>query len=208
MRAQTLESLPDSHNTESELDQSYYSEICDSLVQSFTSNDSMKSVVTEKKIRPEISDQLEKCISKSLKYNEPLTSMQSTLQIMNQVPGSRFQLPQTKYKIRQTIRSSFDIEMHYECQRCGLYTGISKSLVKTTQIYCTHCNHTILKTAYNFFIYIPLKQQLVESIRKNWASIVNFKQTKRDEHFISDAHDGHIIKKKTKQSFQNHSTFH
>lgn len=43
--------------------------------------------------------------------------------------------------------------------------------------------------------YIPLKHQLVESIQRNWESIVLFKQINREENYISDIHDGHIFKK-------------
>lgn len=189
----TLGSLPDTQS-ENEIDQSYFSEICDSFHSlSFSSNDSKKNDVhSGKKIRPEVFDQVAKCVKKSLKYNEPSTSIESALKIMNEVPGSRFQLPQTKYKFRQAIGPSIDIEMHYKCQRCGLCTGVSKSSAVKSELDCSNCNCTITKTADNFFMYIPLKQQLVESIRRNWESIVLFKQIKREKMFISDIHDGHI----------------
>lgn len=193
-RNRTLEGLSDSQNTGSGTDQSYFSQINDSLMQSFTSIDSTKSVVSQLLIRPDVSDQLAKCIRKGLKHQEPLTSIESSLKIMNEVPGARYQLPETKYKIRQTIHPGFDIDLHYKCQRCGLYTGVPKSLVNKIQLNCPHCECNILKTADNFFVYIPIKQQLVESIRKNWTSILCFKQRKRDENFISDIHDGHIVK--------------
>lgn len=192
----TLESLPDTQS-ENEIDQSYFSEICDSFNSlSFSSNDSKQNDVHCKKIvRPEVFDQVAKCVKKSLKYNEPSTSIESTLKILNEVPGSRFHLPHTKYKFRQAIGPPIDIEMHYRCQRCGFCTGIPKSSATKTELDCSHCNCTISKTADNFFMYIPLKQQLVESIRRNWESIVLFKQIKREENFISDIHDGYILKK-------------
>lgn len=110
----TLGSLPDTQS-ENEIDQSYFSEICDSFnTLSFSSNDSKKNELhSEKVIRPEVFDQVAKCVKKGLKYNEPLTSIESALKIMNEVPGSRFQLPHTKYKFRQAIGPAIDIEMHY-----------------------------------------------------------------------------------------------
>lgn len=67
---------------------------------------------------------------------------------------------------------------------------------------CQYCEFNIKKSLHNFFIYIPVQQQLEASIEQNWESIFDFKQTEREEQCIADIHDG-LICRKINDTFPN-----
>ncbi|KAG4069589.1 hypothetical protein HA402_005127 [Bradysia odoriphaga] len=56
------------------------------------------------------------------------------------------------------------------------------------------CDTILKKTETNFFVYLPLEKQIVQSINRNWEAIKNFDTSNRDNDNISDAHDGDILK--------------
>lgn len=153
---------------------------------SFDSNDSRKSTELVPRIRPEIAQQVEKCLTNGLKYNQPLTCLENSMKILNQAPCVKFQLPETKYKIKQSIDPAFEYEMHYHCKKCQLYTGFPRKQAIKIALVCTHCDDIIEKKSNKFFIYIPLRQQLKSSIKKHWDSILRFQNSdERDENSIN-----------------------
>lgn len=162
---------------------------------SFNSNDSTEKLCPlAKKFRPEVTDQMEKVVLNALKYNVPQTCIENSLKILNEVPGSKFHLPETKYKMRQTIEPVFEFEVHYKCEKCKIYTGIQRKQATSNHINCKQCNGAFDRKTNEFFIYIPLEQQLRLSIEKNFNSIVQFKNSHRDGNNVSDPRDGTVLK--------------
>lgn len=173
---------------------SCYSEMSGSLMLSFNSSDS-SVCETVPTTRPEVAKQLEKCVLNGMKYNNPLTCLESSVRILNEAPGAKFQLPETKYQVRRAIEPAFEFEFHYECKKCDTFSGIPSKGANKEQAVCVYCGDIIEKKSDNFFIYIPLQQQLQKSIRDNWDSIIRFRETERDENYVCDVRDGSICKK-------------
>lgn len=141
-------------------------------------------------VRVEIATQLQQSVANAIKHKNSLSCLEDTIKIVNETPGAHFLLPKTKYMIRKSIKRRFVYEMHYECEKCNNFTGIEREESIKIQIECVHCKTPIKKKADNFFIYIPIKQQLEESIQKNWKSINDFKSSTRSDDYISDIHSG------------------
>lgn len=174
------------------LDLSLLSHISDNQHLSFNTNDSVCSDLSDStsNIHPVVVKQLTKIIENKLDYHLPLTCMKKQVKLLNETPGSRFKLPETTYEIRKTMKPKFVHEFHYECARCKNYT--INNHPQSPELICQHCNVSLEKTLHNFFVYVPLQQQLKASIEKNWESIFNFNQTEREEQYIADIHDGLI----------------
>lgn len=164
---------------------------------SFNSNDSTEKMEPETEYRPEVSKQVEKVVLNALKYNNPFTSIEKSIKILNEVPGSKFHLPESKYKIRKIVHPAFDFEVHYKCKKCQIYTLSPSKQAQNSPTKCTQCGSTLEEKGEDFFIYIPLQQQLRQSIIKNFDSIIQFKDAQRDQddQFISDIRDASIHKK-------------
>lgn len=172
---------------------SYFSHISDEQIISFNSNDSVsfETEESDSRVNTEVAKQIGKCLENTLDFNSPLTCLRKNIEIINDTPGIKVELPATMFKIRKTIKPAFRHEFHYACHLCENYT-LDDRKCKSDQIACDYCDGTIKKSSHNFFVYIPLKQQLMASIEKNWESILDFKCRKRDTKFISDIHDGVI----------------
>lgn len=85
--------------------------------------------------------------------------------------------------------------MHYKCQKCKKYTTIN-SVIKSSQVQCKNveCGVIIEKKGDNFFIYIPLAQQLQQSIKMHFDSIQRIRGRPKTD-CISDIHDGENCRK-------------
>lgn len=180
---------------ESGLNTSCFSQLNEGHMLSFDSNNSEKSIESIPRIRPEIAQQVEKILMNGLKHNQPLTCIESSVKILNQAPGVKYQLPESKYKIKQSIEPTFEYEMYYFCKKCQLHSCFARKQVIKCSLVCTHCGNSIKKEPNNFFIYIPLRQQLEASITKYWDSIFRFQNSyEKDENYICDVRDGSICK--------------
>lgn len=75
--------------------------------------------------------------------------------IVNSTPGSVIKVPETKYLIKKCIEPKFKLETHAKCRRCLNYYGNTCS-----EIRCNSCDIPIKATNSDYFIYIPVKEQL------------------------------------------------
>lgn len=116
-------------------------------------------------------------------------------------------MPESTHLIDRMHKPIFDYEIHYKCQRCQAYTALH-SAMKLNEVKCkdSKCAVNIVKKADNFFIYIPLAQQIRESIGKHFDYIMNHRERERTER-ISDVHDGYICKKIDTENQHSIKTF-
>lgn len=103
------------------------------------------------------------------------------------------QLPTHKKQILKLFRENRDmIEVFYfiRCAKCSKI--VEKNSVNMDEVKC--CDMILKKTETNFFVYMPLEKQIIQSIGNNWRAIKNFDTTNKDDNSISDVHDGDILK--------------
>lgn len=76
-----------------------------------------------------------------------------------------------------------------KCKICGKSTKIIPD--QKQGVVC--CDELLKMNETNFFVILPIKGQIVESVRKNWDQISKF-DTSGDPHAYNDAHDGEILR--------------
>lgn len=146
----------------------------------------------------EVTSELNKTIAIALKNNSSLSCLEQTLQRINDTPGARYQLPATKYLIKKAVSSSIPIEFHVKC-KCGIYTATTSS---KESVNCKMCSEQLNMSKSNFFVYIPIKNQLQKIIEDNWETVIatTSKEPTQDEY--SDIYDCNIYTN-LKQKFTN-----
>lgn len=73
--------------------------------------------------------------------------------------------------------------------------NISRFSVWRKKKNCSDCSRELKLRETNFFTYIPTKEQIIESIRKNFSSIIKYNENVSVESdCIRDIHDGEIYK--------------
>lgn len=104
------------------------------------------------------------------------------------------QLPTHKKQILKLFRENKDIIEVIYFIRCGKCNKIvEKNSENVEKVMC--CDTVLKKTETNFYVYMPLGKQIIQSINHNWDYIKNFDTAAKDTDDISDAHDGEILKK-------------
>lgn len=102
--------------------------------------------------------------------------------------------PTSDYKIRKQFTAFMQYEYKYfiYCSKCKLYIGIDSNV--DTRI-CTNCEDHLKLTETNFFVYIPIKQQIMSTLLIHYENIMKYKaEMEMSEVFMSDIHNGLVFK--------------
>lgn len=83
------------------LNVSCFSHISDNEMISFDSNDSNEKFEPVRGYRPEVTSQIKKVVLNALKHNNPYGCIENSIEILNEVPGAKFMLPTSKFKIKK-----------------------------------------------------------------------------------------------------------
>lgn len=99
--------------------------------------------------------------------------------------------------LRKTIPPAFKFEYHVECPKCHIYSAISSGDKNSKSVQCNKCNTLVTRKATNFFIYIPLEQQMTKITSENFEVIMQYREgwnCHKNADVISDARDGRIFR--------------
>lgn len=115
--------------------------------------------------------------------------------IVNSTPNSSVKVPCTKYKIQKAIQPIFTLKFNIQCKGC---LNIIESSRNTAE--CDKCEVT-LKTANSYyFIHIPIKEQLKDSLNCNIVEILNYHSTAlSNQDQITDIHNSETYKNAQKK---------
>lgn len=145
---------------------------------------------------------VKKAVQHYLKYNLTLSCLEATLKLMNEGQNNQKKLPETKYLIFKTIadRSPFNFGRKYyvKCSKCNIFSRGSCDKQKQE---CEKCRKTLIPGETNFFVYMPVEHQLIQSLTLNWDSIQTF-NTIQETDSISDVHSATALKS-INRSFEN-----
>lgn len=133
-----------------------------------------------------------------LRHNLSLVCLEELMELLNLQREICDQLPTHKKQILKLFRENKDmIEVIYfiRCAKCKKI--VEKNSENVDRVMC--CDTVVKKTETNFYVHMPLKKQIVQSIKSNWQDIENFDTTGKENDSISDAHDGDILKEVLKQ---------
>ncbi|KAG4079197.1 hypothetical protein HA402_015853 [Bradysia odoriphaga] len=128
-----------------------------------------------------------------LRHNLTLVCLEDLMGLLNENREICDKLPTHKKQILKLFRENKDIiEVFYfiRCAKCNKI--VERNSVELGQVKC--CDTVLKKTETNFFVYMPLEKQIVQTVGSNWGAIKNFDTSSNDDGSISDAHDGDILK--------------
>lgn len=135
---------------------------------------------------------VDKIIVFYLRHNCTLVCLEDLMTLLNVNREVCEQLPTHKKQILEMFRENRDmIEVIYfiRCVKCRKV--VKKDSTSTEQLKC--CNVVLKRTETNFYVHMPLRKQIIQSIEANWGDIQKFDTTCKSGS-ISDAHDGEILK--------------
>lgn len=142
---------------------------------------------------------VEMAVQHYLKHNLTLVCLEDTLKLMNLSHGCRKELPSSKYLIfkkfgEHTNTNMNILQYHVQCSKCNIYSKRSYSKHGNN---CDKCHATLIPNETNFFIYIPIKDQLIQSLKLNWSHIQqhNSSLNGKSKNLISDVDDASLMKK-------------
>lgn len=118
--------------------------------------------------------------------------------IINSTPNASIPVPSTSYKMRKFVTTDLTYEFHVKCPACNIYSTTLSAKCK-----CTECERMLTTVESEYFIYIPIKQQLIKSINENFARINSYlSECNTKEGIISDVFDS-ILHRKARTKYQN-----
>lgn len=170
----------------------YESDDSDLALRSFHeySSSSLEITNVESTIEENTENPLTKLVNNILFHrasnNNSFKSACTFAKTLNTMPGAQIQVPETKSVLQQQAKFKFNYIRYIICKCMCL---------KLTEK-CPECGATTKKNKNNYFIHIPVKQQIEFFLRKYTKIICEF-MNKRDlnDHEICDFYDGKIYKK-------------
>lgn len=137
---------------------------------------------------------IEKIILLYLKHNLTLVCLEDIMKLLNELLEECKRLPTGKVQIMNLFRLHLDlIDIVYfvMCKTCRQYSQTSDKVGAK----CSRCGITLKFTETNYFVSLPIEQQIIKSVKENWASIQKYELNKNsDPTMICDVHDGEILK--------------
>lgn len=136
---------------------------------------------------------VDKIIIYYLRHNLDLVALEDLMTLLNSNREICDLFPTHKKQILKMFREGRDmIEVLYfiRCGKCNKI--IKKNSEDERHLQC--CGVTLKKTETNFYVHLPLKKQIIQSIQNNWEAIKKFRSSGADSRTISDAHDGEVLK--------------
>lgn len=138
---------------------------------------------------------IDKIVNHYLRHNLTLICLEDLMVLLNENRETCDKFPATKRAILKMFRNQrglFDMFNFVRCKNCSNINKIDAESIRSS---CARCNVVVKTTETNFFVMIPIEQQIIKSIHDNWPSISKF-ETNRNKNnpTYSDAHDGKILR--------------
>lgn len=146
---------------------------------------------------------IDKIINIYLRHNTTLGCLEDIMDLYNEDREDCVKLPDKKKSILKLFSENRDlIRVVYmvNCDICKKTTKIDSE--STEQLKC--CDTILKKSETNFFVYLPVEDQISRSIKDNWSYIKNFDTNSSNGDSYSDAHDGEVLKKILEQYKGSH----
>lgn len=124
-------------------------------------------------------------VSHCTKFNQSYKCLENTANLINSTPGAKIRIPSTMYTIKKQVPLLFEPEYYIQCAPCKSYSTIE----------CELCGKQLKRANSKYFVYIPLKPQLIKSIHDHFNEIITYdKNFIENSDLIRDMQDGLIYK--------------
>lgn len=156
-----------------------------------SSRENLLNITEEENSSDRYIEIIKKVVHHYIRHNLTLVCLEDTMKLINYCCNARF--PTSKHSILALFRENalFTLHENYyvRCENCKTYEKIMKS---DKNNFCDKCSASLIRTEVNFFVYFPIKNQIIDSIQKNWEAFINFDDG-IGSGFISDVHNASYI---------------
>lgn len=138
---------------------------------------------------------VEKAVEHYLRHDITLACLEDTLKLMNLTRSCEIELPSTKYLIFKIPKFAYIYrQYHIKCSSCQVY---SQGFLAKHNNKCDTCGKVMVPNETNFFIYMPIEKQLIQSIELNWLHIQKYNESFEENHspHIYDIQNAVLMKK-------------
>lgn len=130
-----------------------------------------------------------------LKHPMSLACLVEWVKLLNTVLEECERFPQGKEEILELFRQSGDflpdIFLFVKCNKCKKSTKIRSD--EKQSLKC--CDEPLKTNETNFFVILPIKKQIEQSLKNNWSEISSFDTSGANSDSYEDVHDGAILRK-------------
>lgn len=109
--------------------------------------------------------------------------------IANEMPGSKIELPTTAYKVEKSLPMIFNYYFYIQCKSCKTYSKTNNNMVICVQCESLGQFKMLNRFKAEYFIYIPLQQQLKQIVARNFKEIMEY----QDNNEIYDTKKSEIL---------------
>lgn len=113
-------------------------------------------------------DHAQQVVFHMLQFNHTFSSLEPNAQIVNSTPNASIPIPTSKFKLKKTVQTQLLPEYHIQCTQCKNYSVLVEHYHRGE---CFKCSAKISTVDSDFFIYVPLKPQLVKIISENFDQV-------------------------------------
>lgn len=140
--------------------------------------------------RPQyITKHWEQFLHHNLKFNASYKSMENMAKVLNSTPNTSVKVPSTTYMIKKCLPAKINYNSHIKCQKCNNFTASEKK-----ESVCTQCNIPIKTAECDYFVTIPLEQQLKLTVDKHFDDILAYGEKVIKTNDITDLQNGNVCR--------------
>ncbi|XP_037025608.1 uncharacterized protein LOC119066987 [Bradysia coprophila] len=138
---------------------------------------------------------IDKIMNHYLRHNLSLICLEDLMKLLNDNRETCDRFPTSKDTILKMFgeqRDLFHMFNFIKCEKCHCMNKVCSDVTISS---CARCNTVLKTTETNFFVVIPIEQQIRKSVKDNWSHICEFEASyNKNNQSYSDARDGKILK--------------
>lgn len=143
-------------------------------------------IILEMGSRNPVAGMINEVLSHRAKHNTSYSAACSFAHSLNNVPGSLVKIPEKKRELKREVNLGYEYTHYVFCQSCNVLAKLGET--------CKICSKYTKKRKDNYFIYIPVEQQIKAMLKRHLAHILEQSNQERNEDDICDVFDGNIYK--------------
>lgn len=127
---------------------------------------------------------LQKVLSHSLHFNHSYQALVANAKLINSTPGTKIHIPATIYRIKKMVLPQVPTEFYIHCNICKEYL-----MTKTAETECVSCLQILNRAQSKYFVNLPLKPQLLQSINDHFDDIISYCQSEKFDNDVTIIYD-------------------
>lgn len=131
-----------------------------------TLSDDSTSTSDESNIENDYDKLIQNLFEHNIKNHNTFKSINDMATIFNERPEATFNIPNTKYLLNKAAKYRYHKMFYIICKKCGDFVIRDQ--------FCERCNVKTNVTKTNYFIHIPIKQQIEKNLKEYFDLIQDY----------------------------------